>query len=115
MPKICGFCDVRDEKHCTLCEVKDMRELLQALVDKDTWEHNIKYRADDEEEVRNCAHCKHVLIDYDTRYHAAANYGTIVWCTLDCPDNMDEQGCYPSRNSQDSCPKWERAVAISSV
>ena len=103
--RICGFCEIRDEKQCFGCEVKDISQNLQTLANKVQWEHDIKYRADGEEEINNCAHCKHVICD-GTCYQAAHDWNLEVYCRLE----MDENGYFPQRKPYDVCPKWERAA-----
>lgn len=108
MKRLCGFCDVTDEDKCITCAVEMIRLQLEKIENKIQWEHNIKYRADGEEEVNNCAHCKHVICE-ETCYQAAHNWCESVYCRLDNPGNMDEHGGYIQRKPYQVCPKWERA------
>ena len=113
----CGFCDYfgkvftayRDDI-CRGCEVRRIRSALETIQHAFLWEHDHKYRLDNEEDVRNCAHCKHALA-MNNRYHSA-QYADNISCCLDC-GNLDENDCYPLRSALSSCERWERAVDLS--
>jgi hypothetical protein len=113
----CGFCEHHgrvftdyNEDFCRKCEIRRIRDALETLGHAVLWEHDHKYRADDEEEVRNCTHCKHALTPND-RYHSA-EYADHVSCSLD-GDKLDENDFYPTRSALSRCEFWERAVDLS--
>jgi CRISPR/Cas system CSM-associated protein Csm3 (group 7 of RAMP superfamily) len=86
-----------------------IRQLLESLAENAHWEHNQKYRTDDDGELRNCSYCRHFASD-ETRYQAGLNYGSESWCNLDTPDNLDENGFMPKHDTHEICRKWERVT-----
>ena len=113
----CGFCMHHgsvftefEDDICRDCEIHRIRSALETLENAVIWEHDHKYRADTEEEVHNCAHCKHALA-INNRYHCA-QYGDNISCHLD-RDNLDDDNCYPTRSALSFCDKWERARDLS--
>jgi len=114
----CGFCrffgrksDSYDTDVCRDCEIRKIRENLDNLSDAVLWEHDHKYRGDNEEGVRNCAHCKHAS-PFNTLYHAA-QYADLLCCELD-GENLGDDDYYPKRSALSVCEHWERAVDRSS-
>ena len=107
----CGFCKHYgatftdfDEDVCAECEVRLIRQYLEDILDKFKFDHNHKYRKDDEDHVRNCAHCEYGRT-YETRYEVDAAFNGEVWCELNCDPNTG-----PSTNKgSDCCEKWRRA------
>ena len=109
----CGFCkffgktftDYHDDV-CMNCEIRRIREGLDELENAAAWDHNHRYSLDSDEEVHNCAHCKHVIA-FDTRYHTAAHFDEVS-CNLDA-ERLDANECYPKHSILLICDKWERA------
>ena len=104
----CGFCrhygsvfTSCEDDVCYLCEVRQIRELLEEIADNVRFEHDLRYRRDDEEFVRNCEHCEHADI-YEPRYKAAECISG-VWCALESV----EEGV-TLHGLQDCCDKWQR-------
>jgi hypothetical protein len=105
----CGFCrlfgqDITKNDTCSECELHLIRLYLEDFGDQSIFEHDHKYRHDDEDHVRNCAHCEHGLT-YDTRYYVDRKDDN-VWCALKTPEGV---GLATNKGS-DTCEHWQRAV-----
>jgi hypothetical protein len=105
----CGFCplfgrDITENDVCADCELQIVRLYLEDLLDIHTFDHDHKYRHDDEDHVRNCAHCEHGLT-YDTRYYVNAKDDE-VWCELKTPCGEGRS----TNKGSDTCEHWVRAV-----
>ena len=106
----CGFCKhsgqvfTSSEKDvCAECEVRLIRLYLEDIMAKIDFEHDHKYRKDEEDHVRNCAHCEYGRT-YETRYKVDAENGD-VWCEL-----KGDTSCGTATNKgSDCCEKWQRA------
>ena len=110
----CGFCrffgrisEGVENDICWDCEVRKIREHLEILTDKALWEHHHKFLPDDDEYVRNCAHCKHAQPE-ETLYHTAQHH-VPVYCGFDIEGlkNGDELPLHPALSS---CDRWQRAI-----
>ena len=96
----CGFCqhygrvftNYRDDI-CFNCPVNVIKDSLKALEYAMLWEQNHKYCSDNDEDVRNCAHCKYVVVE---ERHIASQTAEQVSCTLDC-ETVGNDGNFPMR------------------
>jgi hypothetical protein len=109
----CGFCkhfgkrfNNLDEDVCFDCEVRIIREYLEDLKSKITFDHDHQYRKDDEDHVRNCAHCEFGRT-YETRYEVDTSNGD-VWCKL---KGNTEIGPATNKGSE-CCENWQRAKSV---
>ena len=110
----CGFCkffgrvcDNCTEDVCWDCELRRIREHLEILTDKATWDHHHKYLPDSDEYVHNCAHCKHALPE-ETLFHSA-QHRVPVCCELDI-GKPNDSNYLPTHSASSNCEHWERAV-----
>jgi hypothetical protein len=111
----CGFCPIYGQKFkdyasniCFDCEIRRIRECLEEITHRNKFEHDHKYRKDEEEQVNNCAHCEHGFIYY-ARYPSEmweADNG--IWCDLD--EQAPEDPTVPPHKPSDRCDKWQRAT-----
>jgi hypothetical protein len=104
----CGFCryfgQEVGETICCDCNVFIIRDILEDFMAKIVFDHDHKYRPDDIDHVRNCAHCEHGST-YETRYMAAEQNGE-VWCEL----KGDTSEGFATNKGSDVCEHWVRAV-----
>ena len=105
----CGFCqhfgkrfDSYDDNVCSECEVRLIRQCLEDILNKMRFDHDHDYRKDDEDHVRNCAHCEFGLT-YETRYEVDASDGD-VWCAL----RGDVEHSLATNKGSDVCDNWQR-------
>ena len=110
----CGFCKYYgqvftdfDNDVCAECELRLIRQCLEDILNKMKFDHDHKYRKDDEDHVRNCAHCEYGRT-YDTRYEVDASDDD-VWCELKGNTGV---GLATNKGS-DCCDKWQRAKEYS--
>jgi len=109
----CGFCkhfgktfDNSNDDVCFDCEIRIIREYLEELKGKIVFDHDHQFRKDDEDHVRNCAHCEFGRT-YETRYEVDESNGD-VWCELKGDTKIG-----PATNkASDCCEKWQRAKCI---
>ena len=99
----CGFCQ---QRACDECELRLIRECLEKIANSIEFDHDHKYRQDNDEFVRVCAHCEYGYT-IESRYELNDLSGEV-----NCGWNHEKMGedyDFPVKRSSDVCEHWKRA------
>jgi len=109
----CGFCEeakTYTNPDCENCAVDKIYKLLEAIDLKNSFDHDHQYRNDNDEDVKNCAHCEHG--DFFEERYIALDWNTECYCVL------KEESEYTDENrilAGNTCEHWQRAKTRNNV